>query len=67
MAAGCGGDSAEPIDIVVEEPSVEDGVDDNGAYDGPLVGTWSDVESGFHGNAGYYWSFDRRYGSASCC
>ena len=60
MAAGCGGEStgsAGSIDIVVETPSDEGDTAGNDAYDGPLVGTWSDIESGFHGNAGYYWAF----------
>ena len=66
IATGCGGggsieESEGPIDIIVGEAPSENG--DNGSndviYEGPLVGTWSGVESGFHGNSGYYWSFGK--------
>ena len=34
-------------------------LDNDAISDSPLVGTWYGIESGFHGNAGYYWSFGK--------
>ena len=37
-----------------ESPPENDAISDS-----PLVGTWYAIESGSHGNAGYYWSFSK--------